>query len=234
MTDFDHDVLTRIAFGEEEPGDREHFAELLTRHPEAQRELEDMQMLCGDLGVLARVPEPQISFARVRQAIESGKQPRRAFPFWTVMVGLAGAAAAFVLFSTLSKPATVAVNAPETVATREAAPSASAPVIVDVPAENFDSLVTDIMSTDAEPVSKAETFASVRPRVTRKAAKPVVRRKPVLMRQTMAALAAAPTLPEAEPQSSHPIVVVTSRPDPETGAARAFESPDSSNIEFRG
>lgn len=229
MNDFELDVLTRIAFGEEEPGDRDHLATILAQHPEAQRELDEMRLLCGDLGGLARVPEPQISFARVRHAIETADRPRRTFPVWSVLVGLAGAAAAFVVFTSLAKSPTVPIQAP-TVASREPVPAPVA--MAESSPENIDALVSDIMSTDMEPMAKPVRSVKAKARVAHRPSRPIVRRE-------SPAVLAAPLATEFRPvedanPESHSIVVVTGRPDPETGAARAFESTDSSSIEFRG
>ena len=260
MTELEQDVLTRIAFGEEEPGDRALLADILAKHPSAQAELDHMRMLFGDMNFVATIPPAQISFDRVRQAIESAGTPvrkRSSFPFWGTMLGAAGlaACAAIVVMVTSRSAITQPTGQVAHNTVRETPPVAKPPVVADLAPNNGRDLMDDPdyaqtiedLLTPGTVSTDSVSVADAAPKPNRHAVShrpPARRPAPSRHRSTSdlnqpkllsTVVREAPSAaPAAEATSKHPLVLVGERADPDTGAARATESTDSTVVEFRG
>lgn len=240
MTEHEQDVLTRIAFGEEEPGDKEALGRILSQHPEAHAELELMRTLCQDLGQAAVVPACQLDFARVGRAIEPCAPARRAVRLWLGFGGLTAAAAALGFFW-LSRgfesrvPTTSVAQSPPVTAPREevVASFEGEPDLAELLAEESLAMGTDASATPVSAVRQVRRAAAPalkRSVVSTKAKKPVTS---ILAAPTPAAEAVPTSTSDPQP-SARLVVLVGEHSDPTTGAAGAVESADPASLEFRG
>jgi hypothetical protein len=98
MNEFEYELMTRVAFGEEEPGDREKLEEIFDVNPHAREEFKEMQLAHAGLNDLKfAVPDCQYSSAQLKEALLHKGLHREKPTFSIPWSGVAGVAAACLI-----------------------------------------------------------------------------------------------------------------------------------------
>lgn len=251
----DRDLILELGFDELSEAEVTDLGVSLAGNESLRAELDAVRAMKADLRSLQSVPECQLSSERLRDAILStGIKPKhRLKPLWVWATPLAAAALALIAFlrvfgvaegdSRDFREATNSVNRSAGANITSEPAEGSGPMAFDRASDvNRSNMMVQRDPTEVKSVASATqsgskrvaASSSTRPRPTVKRTERPHARAPKGNESTPKAASVGPASVPGEPETTAPIIIISADRDAATGANRATEELEDSNVVIGG